>query len=122
MVLGSGGHTTEMVALARSLDRRIYTPRSYIMADTDHLSRLKVEEEESEDAGDVKVITVPRSVKIHCLSFIRCVIRCRSREVGQSYISSIVTTLYALLRSFQPIIQLQPQLLLVNGPGMLTIN
>lgn len=100
MVLGSGGHTTEMVALARALDRRIYTPRSYIIADTDHLSRLKVEQEECGDADDVDLITIPRS-----------------REVGQSYITSIPTTLYALLRSVLPIIQLQPQLLLVNGPG-----
>ena len=60
MVLGSGGHTTEMVALARALDRRIYTPRSYIIADTDHLSRLKVEQEECGDADDVDLITIPR--------------------------------------------------------------
>ena len=60
MVLGSGGHTTEMVALARALDRRIYTPRSYIIADTDHLSRLKVEHEECGDADDVDLITIPR--------------------------------------------------------------
>ena len=61
MVLGSGGHTTEMVALSRTLDRRIYTERSYIMADTDHLSRMKVEKEEWLDGDDVKLITVPRS-------------------------------------------------------------
>ena len=61
MVLGSGGHTTEMVALSRTLDRRIYTERSYIMADTDHLSRMKVEKEEWLEGDDVKLINVPRS-------------------------------------------------------------
>merc|ERR1711874_419918 len=80
MVLGSGSHTTEMVALSRALDRKVYTPRTYIIAETDLLSKIKIEKEESGTDGDVRLITIPRS-----------------REVGQSYISSIATTTYAFI-------------------------
>ena len=60
MVLGSGGHTTEMVALSRALDRKIYTPRTYIIAETDQLSKMKIEKEESGRDDDVRLITIPR--------------------------------------------------------------
>ena len=60
MVLGSGGHTTEMVALARALDRQVYTPRTYIIAQTDTLSKIKIEKEESGRDDDVRLITIPR--------------------------------------------------------------
>ena len=58
MVLGSGGHTTEMVALSRALDKKVYTPRTYIIAETDLLSKIKIEKEES--GTDVRLITIPR--------------------------------------------------------------
>ena len=60
MVLGSGGHTTEMVALSRALDRKVYTPRTYIIAETDPLSKIKIEKEESGRDDDVRLITIPR--------------------------------------------------------------
>ena len=41
----------------------------------------------------------------------------RSREVGQSYASSILTTLRALLVAVVVVLKRRPQLLLVNGPG-----
>ena len=41
----------------------------------------------------------------------------RSREVGQSYLSSIQSTLRALLHSLSLVLFEQPSLLLVNGPG-----
>ncbi|GAA5799718.1 hypothetical protein HPULCUR_005135 [Helicostylum pulchrum] len=37
----SGGHTAEMLQLVKSLDPTRYTPRSYILANTDTLSREK---------------------------------------------------------------------------------
>ena len=123
MVLGSGGHTTEMVALVRALDRQVYTPRTYIIAQTDPLSKIKIEKEESGRDDDVRLITIPRQYSPSNQIFLTLNnIFFRSREVGQSYISSIATTVYAFIGSFQPIFRLQPQLLLVNGPGMETIN
>ena len=60
MVLGSGGHTTEMVALSRTLDRAVYTPRTYIIAKTDLLSKIRIEKEESGEDDDVRLIFIPR--------------------------------------------------------------
>ena len=41
----------------------------------------------------------------------------RSREVGQSYLSSIPFTLYALIRAFVLMLRIRPSLVLCNGPG-----
>ena len=119
MVLGSGGHTTEMVALSRALDRKIYTPRTYIIAETDQLSKMKIEKEESGRDDDVRLITIPRQYYFSSNHFyIWEYSSGRSREVGQSYLSSISTTVQAFIGSFQPILKTRPHLLLVNGPGM----
>ena len=49
-----------MVALSKALDRKIYTPRTYIIAETDQLSKMKIEKEESGRDDDVRLITIPR--------------------------------------------------------------
>ena len=41
----------------------------------------------------------------------------RSREVGQSFISSIAPTIISSIESILLVIQLKPNLLLCNGPG-----
>lgn len=41
----------------------------------------------------------------------------RSREVGQSYITAIWSTLVAFVACLKLVFSLQPQLVLVNGPG-----
>eukprot|EP00922_Rhytidocystis_sp_ex-Travisia-forbesii_P046397 GHVS01069169.1.p1 GENE.GHVS01069169.1~~GHVS01069169.1.p1 ORF type:complete len:142 (-),score=6.99 GHVS01069169.1:177-602(-) len=41
----------------------------------------------------------------------------RSREVGQSYITSCWTTLVAFIEALQLVYRTRPQLLLINGPG-----
>ena len=38
-------------------------------------------------------------------------------QVGQSYVSSILSTLESLVCCLRPVLSHQPQLLLVNGPG-----
>ena len=99
-MLGSGGHTTEMIKMLRSLDREVYKPRLYFIAETDHFSEQKIRELESEDDDSYQVVRIPRS-----------------REVGQSYVSSVVTTLVSSLHCLLPLLEHQPQLVLVNGPG-----
>ena len=44
VVLGSGGHTTEMMKMISSLDSQIYTPRIYFIAETDKFSLSKLKE------------------------------------------------------------------------------
>lgn len=96
VVLGSGGHTTEMLTLFHALNRQKYHPVSFIVAETDALSLEKAENIRPK----VKIATVPRA-----------------REVKQSWISSILTTLKAFLHSYFIVLGNSPDLLLCNGPG-----
>ena len=98
-VMGSGGHTTEMIKLVRELNLNIYKPRTYFVAQTDKFSEAKIIEFER-DSSEYFIVKIPRS-----------------REVGQSYITSIVSTIRAFLFCVKPIWEFQPQLLIVNGPG-----
>ena len=43
VVLGSGGHTTEMMKMVSALDKNIYTPRTYYIAQTDTFSKGRLE-------------------------------------------------------------------------------
>ncbi|CAF1555361.1 unnamed protein product, partial [Adineta ricciae] len=78
IVLGSGGHTTEMFRLLSGTDPNVYKPRHYMIASTDKMSAKKMNEFERNTLEDMDV------------TFIN-----RSRHVGQSYISSVFTTLWA---------------------------
>jgi len=101
VVLGSGGHTSEMMGLMKALDLERYSPRSYVIAATDSHSATKMKQfEDAIDKGEYSVRAIPRS-----------------REVGQSYFTSIWTTLFALWYAFKIVWQARPELILVNGPG-----
>ena len=41
----------------------------------------------------------------------------RSREVGQSYVSSVFSTLYSIAHSLRVVYSARPELILCNGPG-----
>uniref|UniRef100_A0A383VRD0 UDP-N-acetylglucosamine transferase subunit ALG14 n=1 Tax=Tetradesmus obliquus TaxID=3088 RepID=A0A383VRD0_TETOB len=51
IVLGSGGHTAEMLMLLESMDRAFYCPRVYVAANTDHMSAARALSREQEWAG-----------------------------------------------------------------------
>jgi hypothetical protein len=98
VVLGSGGHTAEMMTMLSSLVQQNLQFRCilYALAATDRMSRFK-----AENSGiPGQFVVVPRA-----------------REVGQSYISSAFTTALAFLYSFKCVFHYHPQLLLCNGPG-----
>lgn len=107
-VLGSGGHTAEMLALLRTLPRTDYCPRDYVLAQSDHTSAERIEAFEAErraaderaNAADFRLLRLPRA-----------------REVGQSYWSSVLTTLHALFHAMVLVGRARPSLLLCNGPG-----
>ncbi|KRY66097.1 Gut-specific cysteine proteinase [Trichinella pseudospiralis] len=98
VVLGSGGHTMEILRLVQSLDKSKYNPMHFIIADTDSSSVEKVKP----------------MLKENYVSF--STIR-RCREVKQSIINVILPTLVATGQSLVQIWRTKPELLLCNGPG-----
>ncbi|XP_036377708.1 UDP-N-acetylglucosamine transferase subunit ALG14 homolog [Megalops cyprinoides] len=104
VVAGSGGHTTEILRLVESLSQS-YSPRHYVIADTDKMSEDKIRTlETSKSEADAE----PKFT-IHRIP--------RSREVRQSWSSSVLTTLNALLYSVPLVFRLRPDVVLCNGPG-----
>lgn len=100
VVLGSGGHTTELLLIVSHLDPRQYS-KHYIIASTDKRSFDKVMETESRLAkSDYDVCYIPRS-----------------REVQQSFLTSVFSTVYSLLVSLPIMFRIKPELVLCNGPG-----
>lgn len=101
-VMGSGGHTTEMVRMLSDLDFEKHGDRTYVLAETDRISPGKVEtlEGKKNNAGKHAVVKVPRS-----------------REVGQSYVTSVLTTFVAFFYSFAAVWRFMPDVVVCNGPG-----
>lgn len=99
VVLGSGGHTAEMIYLLQGLGT-VLGPKHYVIARTDRFSalRLKTVDPTAEKEGRVHYIY-------------------RAREVHQSMVTSIFTTFLAACESFWLLVRLRPSLLFVNGPG-----
>ncbi|KAM7500642.1 hypothetical protein LguiA_025056 [Lonicera macranthoides] len=109
IVLGSGGHTAEMLNLLSVLQIDHFSPRFYIAAATDNMSleKARVFENSLVDKTEGgKATKNPQFMQIY-----------RSREVGQSYITSIGTTFIALAHALWLMIKLRPQVILCNGPG-----
>ncbi|KAF1758629.1 hypothetical protein GCK72_015088 [Caenorhabditis remanei] len=99
-VLGSGGHTTEMLDLIKHFGDE-FDERTYIIADTDTISEDKaVAHEKSRNNEKFCIERIPRS-----------------REVGQSYITSIASTFHATVFAVKLIYRIRPDLVLLNGPG-----
>ncbi|KAK9528048.1 hypothetical protein VZT92_014549 [Zoarces viviparus] len=102
VVAGSGGHTTEVLRLMECLSAA-YTPRHYVIADTDRMSEEKIctfESSKQHSEGQFTICRIPRS-----------------REVHQSWSSSVLSTLDALRYSLPLVFRLRPDMVLCNGPG-----
>ncbi|CAG8699964.1 19156_t:CDS:2 [Gigaspora margarita] len=105
IVLGSGGHTMEMIQLLREVDfNSLYRPRIYVVAQGDHLSSDKIKTFESRKGG------------IETVDFLIKVIP-RSRNVGQSWLSTPFSVLNSLLACIKIILFDLPDLIICNGPG-----
>ncbi|KJE91433.1 hypothetical protein CAOG_02568 [Capsaspora owczarzaki ATCC 30864] len=169
VVLGSGGHTMEMMDLLRSLDPKRYTPRVYVLAQTDTTSQAKAlgfeqqlarvgsvkhHHDDSVANKDVSISARTRSHKQRQggkaagseaiesrlsnnarsaqqpSSLAPAAARWtaqprqfwietipRSREVAQSWLTSLFTTAHALLFALPMVFRVRPELVLCNGPG-----
>lgn len=103
-VLGSGGHTAEMLMLLSALTPSQYGPLMLISADTDRSSAQKARASLIKRRG-----WGADAVTFHSIP--------RSREVGQSWASTVISTLRASLAAAALVLRLRPELLVVNGPG-----
>ncbi|XP_017871279.1 PREDICTED: UDP-N-acetylglucosamine transferase subunit ALG14 homolog [Drosophila arizonae] len=103
VILGSGGHTAEMCKINQALmqhdDLKQYQSVRYIVANSDDTSEKQIRSA-LPALKDSDFIRVPRS-----------------RSVGQSWLTSIFTTLWALLWSCWLVWRDRPKLVLCNGPG-----
>ncbi len=98
LVLGSGGHTSELLPVVRALPADVYTPRLYVAADERSIERANALEQGRKGFATV---TIPRA-----------------RHVGQSYATSVLTTLWASVFSLWTVLRFRPQVVLCNGPGI----
>lgn len=94
-VLGSGGHTSELLNIVERLPSK-FIPFAYFVSDNDKFSEEKLRKMET-DMGifNANVYRVPRP-----------------RNVGQSYFSSILTTLRSTFSVFSVIYHCRPDLVL----------
>ena len=99
-VIGSGGHTSEMCQLIKSLESNKFKFH-FIISKTDSTSEpsLKNKLKNWNGLDKSEIYHIPRS-----------------REVYQSYFTSIITTLYSILyTTFYTVRIIQPDVLLCNG-------
>mmetsp|Transcript_31429 Transcript_31429/g.82430 ORF Transcript_31429/g.82430 Transcript_31429/m.82430 type:complete len:253 (+) Transcript_31429:433-1191(+) len=99
VVLGSGGHTTEMLRLLGALNLQSYTPRTYVYAETDRMSPTKLAAFER-NRVDYVTRVIPRA-----------------REVRQGAVGTIFGSARALAAAVPMVLRGMPDLVLTNGPG-----
>ncbi|KAH1124013.1 hypothetical protein GYH30_013973 [Glycine max] len=97
-----------LIILGSVLQKDRFKPRFYIAAATDNMSLQKAQLLENSLAAEnaARVTDTAQFMKIY-----------RSREVGQSYITSIWTTLIAMVHALWLMIKIRPEVILCNGPG-----
>ena len=92
-----------MIKLLGGTDLNKIKPREFIVADTDLMSIQKIKQFET------KTTDINLDYTVHKIY--------RSRNVGQSYFTSVFTTLLAFLYTIPLVFKIRPELLIVNGPG-----
>lgn len=107
IVLGSGGHTSEILSVTRQLPRLNIAKLNYFYANTDYGSKVRSEQQELELAMFYPEATCEK----------RFIAIPRARNVGQSYFTSIFTTLWSFFITLIHVVTTKQHILIVNGPG-----
>lgn len=112
-LFGSGGHSSEMLLLIKNaqikskVDSGLINKVICVISEDDRLIKCKIDNVFDDE--------IERHVDIVTLR--------RARKVGQSYLTSIYTTLISILHSINLVSQHKPNLCLTNGPALgLTIT
>jgi len=120
-IAGSGGHTSEVLRLMSGLEANRYYPRSYVIAETDSSSESKIVAFESassaSERANADAAAFPGGNVNESRGSYRILKIPRSREVGQSWISTAFTSVFSLFHSIPLIVQSHPDLVICNGPG-----
>ena len=103
-VLGTGGHTSEMILLLNNLNRQHYARITYVY--TSDFCRKTVHKAERA-RKDITAVNAPKFRWIP-----------RSRKVKQGWLSTVFTTVASLPRSLWIVFTTAPDVLVVNGPGV----
>lgn len=127
VVLGSGGHTFEMLKLVENISTTSYSPRVYVTATTDPMSADKAKQLEmwrvasssqvlllrflssKKDTSDSPEADEPSDYVVERIP--------RSRELHQSWLTTVPTTFYAILASTPILLRHSPDVIICNGPG-----
>lgn len=127
VVLGSGGHTFEMLKLVENISTTSYSPRVYVTATTDPMSADKAKQLEmwrvasssqvlllrflssKKDTSDSPEADEPSDYVVERIP--------RSRELHQSWLTTVPTTFYAILASAPILLRHSPDVIICNGPG-----
>jgi beta-1,4-N-acetylglucosaminyltransferase len=104
IILGSGGHTGELLQMLKELDFNKFKTCYFISAHNDKNSFTK--------AKEVIPINSYKNTKFEFQTIYR------SRNVGQSFVSSVFTFAYALVHAVFILIKTRPTLMVTNGPGV----
>ena len=118
VVLGSGGHTTEMLYTLPNIKSMLSF--SYVIASNDKGSIWALKDFSSRARKQATNICLPKnsSRKTHNPLNSAMVYRVpRARSVRQSYFTSIFSFLHCLIVSVFILFHFQPDILLTNGPG-----
>lgn len=97
LFLGSGGHTTELLSIIKSLDFSDRFKATFVISSGDQLSIHKLNGSHLTNYDLIHIV--------------------RARRVGQSYFTSIFTTIAAMIHSFSICFRTRPDLFICNGPG-----
>lgn len=109
VLFGSGGHSSEMLMLIENaqlsakLDRCDINKIICVISDDDRLVMEKINQQFGACKQRHKLETVAMQ---------------RPRKVGQSYLTSIWTTILGMFNSFNLVLTHKPQLCLTNGPAI----
>ncbi|KAK9465600.1 oligosaccharide biosynthesis protein Alg14 like-domain-containing protein [Lipomyces arxii] len=105
-VLGSGGHTTELLSIASDLDFSLYKSRTYLAFSGDSLSLVRALKQDQAQPSLPSTSPSPTTLTIP-----------RARSVGQPYWSSLFTSALCGVSALFVLLKQRPDVILCNGPG-----
>lgn len=110
VVLGSGGHTAEMLTMLSDIVQHTAAPPRihYVVGATDNHSAAKAAALHAADSASAAAL---READAHFVTLPR------AREVGESWLSSVYSSLRTLLAALALVWRTKPDVVLTNGPG-----